>query len=359
MTAIDHPKTANEITRDWIGFALEEAGICKNSQVIAIDVKPLGGDVSGFLSSICRVNLSYDSLGPGLPASYVIKFPPAEDINRKFAQTFRANERELLFYRQIAPGAPLRIPKCYYSVMEEETGNYVLVLEDEKDWKTGNQVEGLSRKQVETAIREIAKLHAQWWDSPKLKRLDWMPHQNRDIKSSFAENWPEFSEEHRDILSERDIKAGDLISQSGEKIQELIHSDPMTIAHTDFRADNLMFMGEDKVLVLDWQVACRMTGAFDVARVVCGSLKEEITYEDHLGLVDMWYDELVREGVSDYTLGEAWRDYRSALIYCSYVPVTAHHLISHEGSRGVPLLKAMITRMFRAIHECRALELLK
>ena len=133
----------------------------------------------------------------------------------------------------------------------------------------------------------------------------------------------------------------------------------MTIAHTDFRADNLMFKEPDQVLVLDWQVACRMLGAFDAARVVCGSLNEEVTYEDHLGFVDTWYDGLAGAGVGDYTLGEAWRDYRSALIFCCYIPITAHHLISHEGTRGVPLLKAMITRFYRALHECRALELLK
>ncbi len=357
--SIDHPITADEITRDWIGFALEKAGVCKNSQVIAIDVKPLDGAVLGFLSSICRVNVSYDSLEPGMPGSYVIKFPPAEEINKEFAQTFRANERELLFYRQIAPSSPVRVPKCYYSVLDDETKNYTLVLEDEKDWEPGNQVEGLSRGRVETAVREISKFHALWWESDDLKSLDWMPRENRNIRDSYKENWPEFKEEHRDVLSKRDIEAGDLISNSGEKIEELLHSAPMTIAHTDFRADNLMFKGEGQVLVLDWQVACRSAGAFDVARVVCGSLKDKISYEDHLGFVDMWYDELAGSGVSDYSLGGAWRDYRSALLFYTYVPVTAHHLISHEGSRGVPLLKAMITRIFRALHECKALEVLR
>lgn len=172
--SIEHPKTTNEITRDWIGFVLEEAGVCKNSQVIAIDIKPLGGDVSGFLSSICRVNVSYDSLQPGMPPSYVIKFPPAQEIN---------------------------------------------------------------------AVRAISKFHAQWLDSPKLKRLDWMPYENRDIKNSYAENWPEFKEEHSGVLTGKDTDAGDQISLKGEKIEELIRSAPTTIAHTDFRADNLMFKG--------------------------------------------------------------------------------------------------------------------
>ena len=215
--AIEHPRSANEITREWIAYALQEARVCKSTQVTGIEVESLGSEISGFLSSICRVSVAYDSPGPELPESFVIKLPPADGINREYAARFQANERELRFYRQIAPSSPIRVPKCYYTVMDEETDNYILVLEDEKDWTVGNQVQGLSRSQVEAAVRAISHFHAYWWDSPGLKSLDWMPHEYRDIRHSFAEQWPEFKEEHRDVLSGRDIEAGNLISVSGGK----------------------------------------------------------------------------------------------------------------------------------------------
>jgi len=63
--------------------------------------------------------------------------------------------------------------------------------------------------------------------------------------------------------------------------------------------------------------------------------------------------------VRNYTIENAWDDYRLGIIFSSYVPVVAHHFLSHEGSRGISILRAMIKRIFYAFHECDVLELLK
>ena len=67
----------------------------------------------------------------------------------------------------------------------------------------------------------------------------------------------------------------------------------------------------------------------------------------------------MESGVQDYSLDDAWDDYRLGMILVSYVPIVIHHLLSHEGSRGISVLKARIKRIFYAIHDCRALDIIR
>ena len=67
---------------------------------------------------------------------------------------------------------------------------------------------------------------------------------------------------------------------------------------------------------------------------------------------------LLDSGVKNYSRDDAWRDYRLSIIISAYIPVVAHHFLSHEGSHGIGILQAMIRRIFYAVHECNALELL-
>lgn len=358
MPKITHPKTISQITKEWVQSIFNEVGLCDFGTIESIRVEPMGSDVKGFLSSMCRVEIVYKTDGPNLPPSVVIKMPPEQEMNREFAINFKANEREIRFYKELAPLTPIRIPICIYGYIDEYAGDYILVLEDEKEWTPGDQVSGLTELQTKTAVSKISKFHGKWWQSPQLEKLSWMPLQNRDLVNGYRDNWEEFKNEHSEILDEDGIKAGEVIKENGERIRELGLNAPQTITHMDFRADNLLFKNEDQVLVLDWQVACRTMGAFDVARVVCGSYHDHKTIREHIEMVEIWHKGLVESGVKNYGFEDAWRDYRVGILILAYIPVTAHHLLSHEGSRGPALLQAIIQRVYHAINETDALELL-
>ena len=359
MPTIAHPKNIRKITKEWIEYIFNEAGLCAYGTVQSISIKPMGSNVKGFLSSMCRVEIKYNTDGPNLPPSVVIKMPPEQEMNREFASNFKANEREIRFYQELAPFTSIRIPVCIYGYIDETAGDYILVLEDEKEWNPGDQVTGLTELQTQTAVSEISKFHAQWWESPQLKNLNWMPFQNWDLVNGYKNNWDDFIDEHREILDNNSIKAGELIRESGEKIREFGLNAPQTITHMDYRADNLLFKKEDQVLVLDWQVACRAMGAIDVSRGVCGSYHDHKTRGEHRSFVEFWHQSLMESGVKNYNFEDAWRDYRIGILILSYVPVVAHHLLSHEGSRGPVLLQAIIDRVYHAINETDAIELLK
>lgn len=359
MSEITHPKKPSDITTEWMNYAFSKAGLCEPNTIMDIDVEPLGPHVKGLLSSICRVNISYKTPTQDLPKSVVIKFPPERDENRSFGRAWGVYEREIRFYRELANKSPIRIPKCYFTVLDDPNNNFLLMIEDAGDWIPGDQINGLSVNQTKSAVTAIAKLHGYWWDSKELQELTWIPEENRDHVHAFKDNWDEFKEEHRDILDDQKIYSGDLIAQSGQKIEDLSKIAPRTIIHYDFRADNMLFNEQDEIMVVDWQTAIKSFGAFDIARAVCGSHHGILEKSHHIEFLELWYQELLHCGVTKYTFNEAWRDYRLGIILASYVPVSAHHFLSHEGSRGISILKAMIERLFYAFHECDVLELLE
>lgn len=358
MPNISHPKNPEQITKEWIDYALSEARVCECGTISNIKVEPLGPHVRGLLSSFCRVKITYNSKESDYPDSVVIKFPPIVEERRNFGNAWHAFQRELRFYREISEQTPVRIPKCYFTVMNEENDQFLLMLEDAGDWTPGDQVNGLTYNQTKSAVTEISKLHGYWWNSKELANLNWMPEENRDSVHMFNDNWAEFSTEHRTALSNEDISAGNVIAKSGQKIHDLSMLSPRTMVHYDFRADNMMFNDQDEILIVDWQTTIKSFGAFDVVRAVCGSHHGVLEKEHHLEFLELWYETILASGVKDFSIDEAWRDYRLSIILSAYVPVAAHHFLSHEGSRGKAVLQAMINRIFYAIHECDALAVL-
>ena len=70
-----HPLHPEEITVDWINFALKESGTVKESTIKDIKKDTIGGG-KGFLSSVVKVDLNYDKPEPGAPGSVVVKIEP-------------------------------------------------------------------------------------------------------------------------------------------------------------------------------------------------------------------------------------------------------------------------------------------
>ena len=153
---IRHPKTIEDITAEWMNWALHEGGVCQESTVSDIETTSIGGGVVGFLSGVARVLLTYNQARPDLPTSVVVKMPIATTWNRELGDSYYVYEREVRFFQEIAPHSPLRIPRCYFSLLDTEKGDYILLIEDLSDNTFGDQVKGLTLEQACAAIQAIA-----------------------------------------------------------------------------------------------------------------------------------------------------------------------------------------------------------
>ena len=135
---INHPKTIEHITAEWVTWAFREGGVCQEASVRKIEMTSIGGGGVGYLSGVARVFLTYDREESDLPTSIVVKMPAATQANREIGDSFNVYEREARFYQEIAPHSPLRIPRCYFNVLDPDNGDYILIMEDVSEYTFGD-----------------------------------------------------------------------------------------------------------------------------------------------------------------------------------------------------------------------------
>jgi hypothetical protein len=356
------PKTTAEISASWMTDVLRGVGILRQATVRAVDIHAIGQGL-GFLSGRARVTISYDQAEEGAPATVVVKLPASVKECMEFAESTHAYEREIRFYREVAPRTPIRVPRMYATIMEPADNAFILVMEDLKDLAAGDQVGGMSRAQVLAAVQTIAPLHAQWWNGDQRQALPWVPSVEQQLKMlSLTPNkirtaWPLFLESFGDSLPPGGRALGERIIQHLEGILAAFAKGTRTLVHFDYRADNLFI--DDRtpkapIVVLDWQLAMWALGAYDVARLAGGSISPAERGGHHEEIVECWHRGLMAGGVIDYTQEEAWRDYRLSAVVATLNPVNSHYMFKTGGERGTALGAAMTERFFNNLVECGA-----
>ncbi len=351
--AISNPRHIDDITPQWLEYALRQGGLLGEASIKSID-KTVIGDDKGFLSFVVRAVITYDKEVAGAPSSVVIKIEPDEGDFKKFGDETNAFLREIRFYREVAGHVPIRLPKLYYAV--DKPPAYSMVMEDLSHFVPGDQLAGMHSAQVMKTVEEIAILQARYWDNQELENLNWMPEFN-GVGEDYVEKWPSFVKHYGFCLDDRAIELGSkLVHFINWKKQE-IQRRPKTIVHFDLREDNLMFppAGEEgPILILDWQLTLRNIGTADVFRLMAGS---EIPMErkgHQFEILRLWYDTLIEEGVSNYSWNDAVYDFRLGALAFLCIPVTLHSAALSTTGRAQELARAIFTRSFASAVEIDA-----
>jgi hypothetical protein len=358
MPHLAPPRRIDELTAAWLTEVLRVGGLLADAEVTEIEIRPLGTAGVGFLSGLAQVRLAYSGPTAGAPESLVAKFPAAGDT-REIGDSLHAYQREIRFYREIAPRSRIRTPRCYGAVLDEARGAFVLLLEDGTGYRAGDQVRGLEPQEAEACLRAIAPFHAQWWRQPELDHLTWIPLENMDLLHQFDQAWPEFRARYAPELTAAELAVGEHLFRHGSKLLDRIGQRPHTLVHWDYRADNLLFDDASRdapVVVLDWQLTERSLGAYDVARLIGGSLRDQSP--DYRRWAGLWHELLVAEGVADYDFEAAWADFRTSLLTLLYNPVSFFKVGEQAGKRGRALTSVIVHRLFRAAVACDAAEML-
>src|SRR5271168_3453846 len=158
-----------DLTTQWLRDAFE------NSAIEGFRVEPIG---TGQMSESRRVLLDYsDTTGTG-PASVVLKTASADENSRSVGVQLGIYDREIHFYRELAPrlGGPL--PACHLAVVDAAEGWFTLLLEDVAPAVQGDQIAGCSPEQASLAVRELARLHAPVFGDTQLGATPWLNQEN-------------------------------------------------------------------------------------------------------------------------------------------------------------------------------------
>jgi len=353
------PRQFADIEPAWLTSLLREAGSLRAGAVTAVGIEPIGVGV-GFLGQVARLRLTYDRLDEAAPVTLVGKLPTLDPGGREICRLFRFYEREIHFYRELTPRIPVRVPRCYASVMDLAADDYLLLMEDFASLPMGDDAKGCTLAEAERAIRNVAGLHAAWWSHSDLDRLDWMPMSNAPVhqtaEPAYQQVLPHFLKMFGDYLSPR-MRAvtEDMRTHVIDLLNAFTHP-PMTIAHGDYRLDNLFFDSVG-VAVIDWQIAFRGRGAFDVAYFLSGCLDPAVRRAEEMRLLRLWY-ELATGGRPDYTFEDALLDYRRSVLYCHIYTVIATGFLNPLNERGMAVFRAWLQRRSAAIEELDAGELM-
>ncbi len=366
MGATNFPTGPEQLTSEWLTFALRGNGTIGGASVTGHRAKVIGEGV-GFMGQLAQISLDYDRPETGAPRSLIAKFPAAAQENRDLAMYFHFYEREVGFYQHIGGKMELRTPRCYFNGFDPSNGDFVLLLEDLAPAVVGDQVAGCVVEHVDLAIRELAKFQAKWWCSPELEKLEFMPAINAEwnvaaIEANYPLCWEPFLEFTKAYLTPAVRDAGERFGRQLRRLLDRFGDElPTTIVHGDYRLDN-MFFGDPgsgaEFAVIDWQISSRAGGVFDVAYFVAGSLTPEERRARERDIVKLYHDTLVEHGVKDYDFAQCWEDYRLSTLFLLAYSVIGAGGLDLANERGFELFTKIASRTIAAIDDLKAYELL-
>lgn len=370
MTKMQVPTRFEDTTPDFVTEALRSTGtIDADTSVAEVEIDQIGEGV-GLMCTLARLTLRYRGVAHGAPSSVILKVPSELPENRQVGDHFNFYEREGRFYQHIGQSIAVRTPHCLFNHIDLDANQFALLLEDFGGRTMVSQVAGIEFERAAEAVKAIAAVHAQWWETPAVHALDWMPRlidpPNSTAGHSYREAWPRFVELFGDDLPDGALGLGERVGADFEAVQDqLFEASPMTLCHGDFRADNLMFddaaEGKDHVGVLDWQIAMRSSGIGDIAYMISQSMTADDRRAHDRVLVEAWYDALCSSLGSPpegYSLEDAWDGYRGAMATMTVYAVVGGGQLDPSNERGRELVHDMSIRSFSAALELDAATLI-
>jgi hypothetical protein len=358
------PDSPAAVTPEWLTGVLRAEGCIGDvTSVSEVRVEPIQ-DMPGLLGQVARLSITYDRAAQGAPRSLVGKFPAGPGHSRAAGDSLRIYEREVRFYRDVAPAAPLATPRCYAAEMDLEDGRFCLLVEDLSHARAGDQLVGCRASDARAALLDLARLHAAWWEAPELDSLDWMPAMDSPLSGSAMDSFVEAVSPFMNVFERRlPPSVRDAVVHLGEiarSIAEHLARPPRTIVHNDFRLDSVFFSrGRPRtpVTVIDWQLSSRGRAAFDLASFLASSLEPAERETAELPILRDYHDVLKDAGVTGYPFEELVGDYRRGLLLAMARTVARGSTLDVEDEGAVALVGTLAERFAAAVDHHRALDL--
>jgi hypothetical protein len=355
------PNTPSELTTAWLNQALRSTGTIKRASITSFTVDALGEGM-GFLGTVARVHLTYDTPEEGAPASLISKHAASSPENHLIALTYKFYEREVNYYRYAAEKSVLRSPVPYYADIDDSGEKFVLLMEDLGEASV-DQLKGASADVSYTAIKELAKFHAQFAPQVQNNEMDWLLDAAEEgyvainsaiYNSSLEPALENFAEHFSPATRELSMTMADKIPQL---LQDRV-AEGVTLIHGDFKLDNLFLGGLPEregfsasgLAVIDWQICCKAECAADVAYHMC-SLDIDIRREIEETALRSYHETLVAGGVSGYPFDVFHFQYRRALLFSLLYAICLAGTADKGNERGMALCRVLLDRTLAAIED--------
>lgn len=311
---------------------------------------------TGQVGENVRFELEWNDDDPALPASVVGKFPSISDVSRATAVQMNTYVKEVGFYRDLRDLVTVRTPELYAFEWDVSNHDFVLLMEDVRPARAGDQLEGCDIASAELAIDQAVGLHAPTWGRPPTgSQFDWLGVGRDDDQMAmraqlFEILTPGFVERFTPRLSPDDIALAAPLTGAFTEWFASVRSwadrhQAWCVVHGDFRLDNLLFgvpPQSPALTVVDWQTVSVGIGPNDIA-YFCGAglLPHERNVHERR-LVDRYSAGLRAAGV-EIADDDVWEGYVLGSATGYFMAVLASQVVERT-ERGDEMFAVMAER---------------
>lgn len=279
----EFPVRLTDLTTTWLSEALDYPTV----SFIHTDI----GAGKGMLGDIFRLDLESTD---GSQKQLVAKFSADREETRAAAKRAGIFKREIDFYEQIAPVLKCRIPRCFGTWYDDETAEFLILMECIDADFSVNQIEGVTYDQAILVMKELAALHvpaSQVADFRHLFSLVSAPERRANQTLFITRGWEEIKKLVSPSLR-TDFTADEMVKKLLGAFDHL-STLPFYLLHGDARPDNLLFdRNGTSVALVDWQGVALGPREWDIGYF----LAQGLTVEDRRA----WTDDLLDVYVKEY-----------------------------------------------------------
>jgi hypothetical protein len=364
------PWIGSKITSKWLTAILRKSDAISDAVTVKTFRK---ADLSGIglLSCMWRVKLGYEGNMEEIeraPQTVIVKFTSPEFKQRLVSAWFGFYRAEVAFYEHLNDVEGFISPKVFFAKSSGAGSRFTLVMQDMDPHKSCDQLVGCTVPQAEQVLASVCKLHAQYYNDPKLKSdpelfrlLPSFGHPCfKEGMATYADalkKWKQMYSPPADVVTFAEAYA----THRDAFIADT-EADVFTVTHGDCRLDNVFFLegqeGAGGVTMCDFQCVKRHAGEWDLAYLLCVGTPAGFRKANEVALVEFYHKTLCAElkaakfPGSLPTLDSVWSRYRKAIIQITpTLVISAVSIKIEDDSRGAQIMREMNDGFVAAVQD--------
>jgi len=296
LTRATLPLTFDEITPEWMSLALSERFPGVKVAAVARDAERAG------TSSSARFTLDYasDDGHAGLPAAVYVKGGFDPDMRRR---TWAALIQESTFYARFGAEVPVRTADVYFAGVDEDARQGILVLEDmtTRGVHFCRVTDTVTIDFAAKVMEEMAKLHAHFWDDPRLDaQRDWTRPQRVYLSWLMRQkHWDACHQRPYAAMISNVLPSAEYGHAALDALWRINDAQARTLLHGDTHCGNLFFDANGDLGFIDWQLGFTGATGHEHAMFFHSALSTQDRRSSERDLIAHYREVLVASGVDD------------------------------------------------------------
>jgi len=296
-----------------------------NKSLVLFDIKNIEINSNklkgGFISDVVQVDITTNN---NSSISTVLKM---ENKNESFLSTMSNHldlyNREYYFYDVISKYVPIKYPKSYGLIKNDDFDNIGVLLENLNKPDFILNID-LNKEKINTSltiIDNIALLHSSFWNKKIDNHFKELKKNNAglfDWSLFVSSKWDVFKNRWSNIITPSQLKIAEFIVKNFSNIQDNLSDTNLTLCHGDVKSANIFYkkLGKDlyEPYFIDWQYITLGKGVQDLVFFMIESFDIERMRIYKKIFKDYYYVKLLENGIK-YDRQDFECDFKNASYY--------------------------------------------